>query len=79
MKIRLTRLNLVHAAVLLLAVAGITAADQPAGRAVLQPAKERSAAPELTLKDSSGKTMKLKKYRGKWSCLISGPHGVTDA
>jgi peroxiredoxin len=65
MKIPLTRLNLVHAAVLLLAVVGITAADQPAGRAVLQPAKERKPAPELALKDSSGKPMKLKKYRGK--------------
>ncbi len=62
----LGRLNLVRAAALLVAVAcAATAADQPAGRAVLEPAKERKAAPEFALQDSSGKTMRLKNYRGK--------------
>jgi peroxiredoxin len=52
--------------VLFLMVTGIaTAADQPTVRAVLQPANERQAAAEFVLKDSSGKTIKLKKYRGK--------------
>jgi peroxiredoxin len=51
---------------LLLAMAGIAAAgDQPFVRAALQPATERKPAPDFVLKDSSGKTVKLKNYRGK--------------
>jgi len=62
----LLRVNLARASVLLVVVAGVAAAaDQPTGRAALQPATERKAAPEFALKDSSGKTVKLKKYRGK--------------
>jgi peroxiredoxin len=41
------------------------AADRPAARAVLQSAKERRPAPNFVLKDSSGKTAKLRNYRGK--------------
>ena len=49
-----------------LIMAGIVgAADQPTVRAVLQPPGDRKVAPEFTLKDSSGKTAKLSKYRGK--------------
>lgn len=40
-------------------------ADQPTVSAVLQAANQRKPAPELALKDSSGKTVSLKKYRGK--------------
>jgi len=51
---------------LLFAIASVvTAADQPSGRAELQPKKDRKAAPELALEDSSGKTMSVKQYRGK--------------
>ena len=51
---------------LLLTLAGVAAAaDQPTVRAVLQPAGERKAAPEFALKDGSGKTVSLEKYRGK--------------
>jgi cytochrome c biogenesis protein CcmG/thiol:disulfide interchange protein DsbE len=54
------------AASLLLAVAGMAAAaDQPAIRAALQPANQRKQAPDFVLKDSAGKTAKLKNYRGK--------------
>jgi peroxiredoxin len=56
----------VQAAALLLTLAGIAgAADPSAVRAVLQPAAERKPAPEFALKDRSGKTVTLKKYRGK--------------
>jgi peroxiredoxin len=49
-----------------LALAGIaTTADQPFVRAALQPATERKPAPDFVLKDSSGKTVKLKNYKGK--------------
>lgn len=50
----------------LLTMTGIArAADQPTVRAVLQPANDRKAAAGFALKDSSGKTIKLKKFRGK--------------
>ncbi len=50
----------------LLMLAGVaTAADQVTVRAELRPANERKAAPEFVLKDSTGKTVALKKYRGK--------------
>ena len=55
-----------RASALLLTLAGIaTTADQPAVRAMLQPANEREAAPQFALKDSSGKTIGLKNYHGK--------------
>jgi peroxiredoxin len=42
-----------------------TVVGQPAARAILQPASERKVAPQLALKDSSGKTISLTDYRGK--------------
>jgi cytochrome c biogenesis protein CcmG/thiol:disulfide interchange protein DsbE len=66
MNATLIRINLLNASALLLTLAGsATAADQPTVRAVLQPANERKPAPEFALKDSSGKTIRLKNYRGK--------------
>ncbi len=60
------RARLVSASALLLALAGAgTVVGQPAVRAILQPASERKAAPQLALKDSSGKTISLTDYRGK--------------
>jgi cytochrome c biogenesis protein CcmG/thiol:disulfide interchange protein DsbE len=60
------RANLARVSGLALIAFGIaSAADQPTVRAALLPATERKPAPEFTLKDSSGKTVKLKKYRGK--------------
>lgn len=54
------------ASALLLLLAGAAAAsDQSTVRAVLQPAGDRKPAPEFALKDSSGRTVTLKKYRGK--------------
>ena len=41
------------------------AGGQPATRAALQPANARKPAPEFTLQDSSGKTVRLADYRGK--------------
>jgi cytochrome c biogenesis protein CcmG/thiol:disulfide interchange protein DsbE len=56
----------VRASALLLTLACTAAAvAQPAARAILQPASERKAAPQLTLKDSTGKTISLTDYRGK--------------
>jgi len=40
-------------------------AAQPVTRAPLEPAGARKPAPEFALKDSAGKTVSLKKYRGK--------------
>ncbi len=40
-------------------------ADQPTVRATLQPEAERKSAPEFALKDNTGKTLRLKSYRGK--------------
>jgi|SRR5207302_6876070 len=51
---------------LLLALAGLSAAaGQTAVRAAIHQAKARKPAPEFALTDSSGKTVKLKDYRGK--------------
>ena len=51
---------------LLLAVAGIAAAADPAFvRAALQPEERRKPAPEFALKDASNKTVRLKDYQGK--------------
>jgi peroxiredoxin len=58
--------NYLRGLALLLMLAGFAmAADQSAIRAPLQPGNERKAAPEFALKDSSGKTIKLKRYRRK--------------
>ena len=52
--------------VAILALAGLAAAaDEPVVRAALQPSNERKPAPEFALKDASGKTVKLRNYRGK--------------
>ena len=51
--------------VTLLLVLAAAAAAQTNVRAALQPEGERKAAPEFALKDSAGKTVALKKYRGK--------------
>jgi peroxiredoxin len=60
------RTFLVRASTLLLTLAGAaTAVGQPAVRAILQPASERMAAPQLALKDSTGKTIRLTDSRGK--------------
>ena len=60
------RTFLLRVSTLLFALAGAaTVVGQPAARAILQPASERQAAPQLTLKDSSGKTISLTDYRGK--------------
>ena len=60
------RIYLVRAVALFLAVIGIAmGADQPGVRAVLQRAKDRKRAPEFALKDSLGKTTRLRNYRGK--------------
>jgi cytochrome c biogenesis protein CcmG/thiol:disulfide interchange protein DsbE len=66
MKVTSIRIYLTRASALFLTLAGIAmAADQPGVRAVLQPAKERKPAPEFALQDSSGKTTRLRSYRGK--------------
>ena len=62
----LLRIYLAGALALLLTAAGIAGgADEPAVRAALQPATERKPAPEFALKDSAGKVVNLKMYRGK--------------
>jgi thiol-disulfide isomerase/thioredoxin len=54
------------ASILLFAfTAVIMAAEEPTVRAVLEPAGERKPAPEFLLRDSSGKSLSLKKLRGK--------------
>lgn len=54
------------ASALVLALAGLAcAAGQTTVSAALQPANQRPSAPPFTLKDSAGKTVDLKKYRGK--------------
>jgi peroxiredoxin len=63
---RLWRGKSARVAALLAALAGIAAAADPATvRAALQPDAGRKPAPEIRLKDGSGKTVTLKKYRGK--------------
>ena len=55
-----------RALAIVLTIAGISgAAGQPTVRAPLQPQNERKVAPQFTLKDSSGRTAQLSKYRGK--------------
>src|SRR5437764_14723538 len=61
-----TRTFLVRASFLLLTLAGIaTVFGQPAVHAILQPEIQRKAAPQLALKDSTGKTIALTDYLGK--------------
>jgi len=51
---------------LTLTLCGVCAAAEPPRiRASLSPANERKPAPEISLQDSSGKKVTLKKYRGK--------------
>lgn len=54
-----------HNVLLLTLLAAAGAAAQPTISAPLQPVSERKPAPEFALKDASGKTVTLKKYRGK--------------
>lgn len=67
MNFRFVPIGLVHiSAVFLTLLVGIASAvDQPTVRAAVQPASERKPAPELELKDSAGKTLRLKNYDGK--------------
>jgi cytochrome c biogenesis protein CcmG/thiol:disulfide interchange protein DsbE len=59
-KVTLVRLNLIFM------LAGMASAAEPSFvRARVLPTAERKAAPNFVLKDASGKTVKLKKYRGK--------------
>jgi len=53
------------AVVALLAAGVAVAADPVTVKAALEPEGARKAAPEFRLSDSSGKTVTLKKYRGK--------------
>jgi peroxiredoxin len=60
------RTFLIPASTLVLTLAAIApVVGQPAGRAILQPASARKAAPRFTLKDSTGKTITLTDYAGK--------------
>jgi cytochrome c biogenesis protein CcmG/thiol:disulfide interchange protein DsbE len=60
------RTFLMRASTLLLTLAAIaTVVGQPAVHATLQPASQRKAAPQLALKDSTGRTISLTDYRGK--------------
>lgn len=61
MNATLLRIN----ALLLMLAAVAAAADQPAVRAVLHPAKERKPAADFALTDASGRTVRLKDYHGK--------------
>jgi|SRR5271166_4210612 len=66
MNVTLSRIRPLRAATLLLTLAGIaTAVDQATVRAVIQPADQRTPAPEFALQDASGKTVSPKDYRGK--------------
>jgi len=62
----LIRLNFIRTGALLLVLGGIGLADdQPGVRAALQSPKQRKLAPDFALEDATGKTVKLKDYRGK--------------
>ena len=64
MTARATQTFLVAASILF-TLAAATAVAQPAARAILQPVSDRKAAPQFSLKDSTGKTKSLTDYRGK--------------
>jgi peroxiredoxin len=53
------------AILLLLTAALVAAADAPTIRAKLLPPEERKALPDFAVQDAAGKTVTLKKYRGK--------------
>lgn len=60
------RIHILHASAALLTLTALpVVAAQNSVHATLQPASERKAAPEFVLKDSSGKTVRLRDYRGK--------------
>ena len=66
MNVTAIRVHLARVSALLFTLAGMAmAADQPRIRATLQPPRERKAAPQFALKDGSGKTIRLKNYRGR--------------
>ena len=66
MNVTSIRIILMRTLALLLTLAGIAAAaDQPGVRAILHPTKERKPASDFALTDASGRTVKLKDYRGK--------------
>lgn len=52
-------------AIIIFAIGIAAAADQPTIRAVLKSPNDRKSAPTFVLKDSFGKSAKLKEYRGK--------------
>lgn len=52
------------AAAALVATIGCSGQPRPA-KAAVKPAKDRQAAPEFTLKDASGQTVKLSQFKGK--------------
>ena len=65
MNVTLLRINFLLVCTLLLMIGVAATADQPTVRAALQAAKDRKPASDFALKDSSGRTVKLKDYRGK--------------
>jgi peroxiredoxin len=65
MRLRRKGLSIVSAAALLIFSLYCYIALAQGINAVLQPTKERKAAPELDLQDSAGKLVSLKDYRGK--------------
>lgn len=66
MKATLSGMDLARSLMFLFILAGIAArADEPGVRASLQSATQRKLASEFVLKDSSGKAMSVKDYRGK--------------
>ncbi|HWZ33899.1 MAG TPA: TlpA disulfide reductase family protein [Bryobacteraceae bacterium] len=52
-------------AIVILGCAAFTGCSNSNVRAAVKPEKERKLAPDFSLKDSSGKTVKLSEYRGK--------------
>ena len=52
-------------AIVILGCAAFTGCSNSNVRAAVKPEKERKLAPDFSLKDSSGKTIKLSEYRGK--------------
>jgi peroxiredoxin len=66
MKITSVRMNSLLGSALLLTLAVVASiVDESCSRAPLQSASERKAAPDLLLRDASGKTASLTDYRGK--------------
>lgn len=62
----LAQINLLRAATLLFMLTGVaSAADRPGVRAGLYPEKGRKPAADFALQDATGKTIKIRDYRGK--------------